>query len=181
MSTLAYSPDSPTFYAQLQAMGCLQQYTAIIPVAVPQFENCVGTARVLQGNPLTIGQPGGFSGTTVGNILVTANGAAIIPSQWASSKSALRPYLSQVSGVFPLVGASFQGIVDVWAQTGQVPAGFPPDSNVQQDLMQLYPGQLIIELPGAPKDYGSTQVQITVPVALGCPQDTTVMSNATPI
>jgi len=43
---------------------------------------CSGSARVLQGNSATIGKPGGFSGPSVGNIPITANGAAIIPSQW---------------------------------------------------------------------------------------------------
>jgi hypothetical protein len=130
----------------------------------PTTKNCAGTARVLQGNAATIGKPGGFSGTTVGNIPITATGAAIITSQWASSKADLRPYLSQISGVFSNVNASFNGIVDViGAKTGQVPAGFPPDSNVQQDLMTLNPGMLILELPGATKDYGVTAVTLTIP------------------
>jgi hypothetical protein len=42
---------------------------------------CSGSARVLQGNSATIGHPGGFSGSSVGNFPVTANGAAVIPSQ----------------------------------------------------------------------------------------------------
>jgi hypothetical protein len=46
------------------------------------------------------------------------------------------------------------------------PAGFPPNSNVQTDLMLLYPGLLILELPGAPRDYGTTAVTLTLPTAL---------------
>jgi hypothetical protein len=125
----------------------------------------------LQGNAATIGSPGGFSGTSVGNIPVTATGAAIIVSQWADSKAALRPYLSQISGVFPGVNVAFSGIVDVVG--GAPPAGFPADSNVCDDLMDLYPGQLIIELPGAKADYGSTSVTLTIPDVLKCPQGTT--------
>jgi len=45
-------------------------------------KTCTGSSRVLQGNPNTIGKPGGFSGPSAGNIPVTANGAAVIPSQW---------------------------------------------------------------------------------------------------
>ncbi|MGH9583949.1 MAG: RHS repeat-associated core domain-containing protein, partial [Bryobacteraceae bacterium] len=114
--------------------------------------NCGGAARVLQGNAATIGKPGGFSGPSAGNINVTAKGAAVIPSQWGG-KAALRSFLNKVSGVFPSVNYSFTGIVDVMG--GAPPAGFPPNSNVQTDLMQLNPGKLILELPGAPRDFGT--------------------------
>ena len=133
-------------------------------------KKCSGSARVLQGNANTIGKPEGFSGPSAGNILVTANGAAVIPSQFGG-KGALRPYLSQISGVFPNVNASFQGVVDVIG--GAPPPGFPPNSNVQTDLMSLNPGNLILELPGAPKDYGVTAVTLTIPAALNCPTGTT--------
>ena len=36
----------------------------------------------------------------------------------------------------------------------------------------LYPGDLIIELPGAAKDYGETIVNVTIPTALDCPDGT---------
>jgi len=128
---------------------------------------CRGTARVLQGNAATIGKPGGFSGPSAGTIPVTAEGAAIIVSQWGMSKSQLRPFLSDISGVFPNVNASFVGVVDIVG--GTPPPGF---TNVQTALMTLYPGQLIIELPGAPKDYGVTAVIIAVPTVVGCPKGT---------
>ncbi len=131
---------------------------------------CSGSARVLQGNAATIGSPGGFSGPSVGNFPVTANGAAVIPSQWGPSKAFLRPYLNQISGVFPSVNYSFTGIVDVMG--GAPPPGFPANSNVQTDLMQLNPGDLILELPGAPRDFGTTGVTITAPSAVGCPAGT---------
>jgi hypothetical protein len=131
---------------------------------------CSGSARVLKGNPATVGKPGGFSGPSVGNVPVTANGAAVIPSQWGPSKAFLRPFLNQISGVFPNVNYSFTGIVDVMG--GAPPPGFPPGSNVQTDLMQLNPGKLILELPGAPQDFGTTAVTITAPSAVGCPAGT---------
>ena len=130
---------------------------------------CSGSARVLQGNAATIGKPGGFSGPSAGKILVTKNGAAVIPSQFGG-KAALRPFLNQISGVFPKVNYSFQGVVEVIG--GAPPRGFPPNSNVQVDLMQLNPGKLILELPGAPRDFGTTAVTITTPGAVGCPAGT---------
>jgi RHS repeat-associated protein len=125
---------------------------------------CSGSARVLQGNAATIGKPGGFSGPRVGNFPVTANGAAVIPSQWAAGKTALRPFINQVSGVFPKVNASFQGLVDTIGST-TIP-------HVQTYLMNKFFGDLIIELPGATQDYGVTTVTATVPSALGCPAGT---------
>lgn len=125
---------------------------------------CSGSARVLQGNPNTIGKPGGFSGSSVGNFPVTANGAAVIPSQWAAGRSALRPFINQVSGVFPEVNTSFQGLVDTIGST-TIP-------HVQTYLMNKFPGDLIIELPGATQDYGVTAVTVTAPSALGCPAGT---------
>jgi RHS repeat-associated protein len=131
------------------------------------IEQCGGSARVLQGNAATIGSPGGFSGSSVGNFPVTANGAAIIPSQWGMGKAALRPFINQISGVFPNVNASFQGLVDIVG--GTPPPGF---TIVQTGLMTLNPGKLIVELPGASQDYGVTAVTLTVPSGVGCPAGT---------
>ena len=141
----------------------------MFPVVAPNNgpQKCSGSARVLQGNAATIGKPGGFSGSSVGNFPVTANGAAIIPSQWGMGKSALRPFINQISGVFPNVNASFQGVVDIVG--GTPPPGY---TNVQTGLMALYPGNLIVELPGASQDYGVTAVTLTVPNGVGCPAGT---------
>ena len=38
--------------------------------------------------------------------------------------------------------------------------------------MDLYPGQLILELPGASKGYGTTSVTLTLPAVLDCPDNT---------
>ena len=132
---------------------------------------CMGTARVLQGNAATIGKPGGFSGSSVGNIPVTASGAAIIPSQFGLSKSALRPYIGQISGVFPGTGATFQGVSDI---IGGAPDPNFPNMPVQQGLMANYPGDLIIELPGG-NDLGVTAVTLTLPTAIGCPAGTVMV------
>jgi hypothetical protein len=103
---------------------------------------------------------------------VTANGAAIIPSQFGMGKVELRPFIDQISGVFPAVNASFQSVVDIVG--GAPPPGFPANSNVQEDLMNMNPGLLIVELPGASQDYGITPVILTVPMGVGCPTGTSV-------
>jgi hypothetical protein len=110
--------------------------------------------------------PGAFGPS----VPVTASGAAIIPSQFGG-KGTLRPYLNQISGVFPNVNASFQGVVDVIG--GAPPPGFPANSNVRTDLITLNPGKLILELPAASQDYGTTAVTLTIPAALKCPAGTT--------
>ena len=131
---------------------------------------CSGTARVLRGNPALIGQDGAFSAPYAGNFSVTASSAAIIPSQWASTRASLRPFLSQITGAFPLINAGFEGVSDIIG--GAPPTGFRPNSNVQADLMMLYPGHLILELPGARHDYGITTVVLRIPTTLSCPVGT---------
>jgi hypothetical protein len=42
--------------------------------------------------------------------------------------------------------------------------------------MTLNPGNLIIELPGATMDYGTTAVTLTLPTAVGCPAGTTMVA-----
>ena len=125
-------------------------------------KSCSGSARVLQGNPRTIGQPGGWS--TPGHpILVTGNGAAVIPAQWRGAEAVL-PFLGQISGVFPGTKVSFQGVVDTIGSTS-VP-------NVQSFLMNRYAGDLILELPGG-GDLNVTAVKLTIPAAMNCPSGTT--------
>jgi hypothetical protein len=132
---------------------------------------CSGSARVLRGNPTLIGQSGAFSAPYAGTVYVTHGSAAIIPSQWASTRASLRPFVSQITGAFPLINAGFEGVSDIIG--GAPPAGFRPNSNVQADLMMLYPGHLILELPGAPHDYGITTVVLRIPTTLSCPVGTT--------
>jgi RHS repeat-associated protein len=162
------SETIPTYF-----MGVFGVNQATVSATATNCITCTGAARVLKGNAATIGRPGGFSGSSAGNIPVTANGAAIIPSQWGMSKSALRPYINQISGefrqsvVFLNPTVSFQGVVDIVG--GTPPSGY---TNVQTGLMALNPGKLIIELPGASQDYGVMAVTLTVPTAVGCPTGT---------
>jgi len=55
-------------------------------------------------------------------------------------------------------GFSFQGVADTIG-TNSIP-------NVQRYLMNTYPGQLILELPGALQDCGVTSVQLTIPSSM---------------
>jgi hypothetical protein len=38
--------------------------------------------------------------------------------------------------------------------------------------MQLFPGKLIIELPGAPRDQGVVNIEVVVPSDMSCPAGT---------
>lgn len=131
---------------------------------------CSGTARVLKGNSAQIGLPGGWDGPNLKpHILVTKNGAAIIPSQWSvTNKATFRPYLNLIKGAFPNANASFAGVSEI---IGGAPDPNFPHLPVQQGLMADYPGDLIIELPGG-NDLDETAVTITAPAAVGCPVGT---------
>jgi hypothetical protein len=65
----------------------------------------------------------------------------------------------------------FNGITDVIGGH-KVPKGFPEGSNVRDDLRDLYPGQLLIELPSANPDPGTVPIAITIPDNFSCPQGT---------
>jgi RHS repeat-associated protein len=167
-------PGGPAFTCDAGSTGgaaCLaaaQQFVADLALDPSLTENldfdsdasagsvtCVGTARILGGNPRTIGRNGAF-GTPV-----AADGAAVIPEQWGGNKGALRPYLSQISGSWFLGG--FNGITDV--------IGSNTVQGVRDMLMDRYPNTLIIEVPGG-HDQGVTGITLTVPSALGCPEGT---------
>ncbi len=130
--------------------------------ALPAMTDCPPiTARILQGNPATIGKIGGFPGQPV-----TAGGAAVIPDQWGG-KARLRPNLGDISGQFQGAGGqavTFDGVSDVIGGKSPVPG-----MNVRDALQQRYPGDLIIELPGAPKDYGTMTGSVRVPAGMICP------------
>jgi RHS repeat-associated protein len=122
-------------------------------------KKCVGTARVLQGNPDLIGRQGGFPGVTV-----AAGSAAVIPSQWGG-KSSLRGNTGSISGTAG--DTSFNGVTDVIG--GQSPI---PGTNVRDALQTLNPGDLILELPSASNDLGTVPVTLTIPASLPCPAGT---------
>lgn len=46
------------------------------------------------------------------------------------------------------------------------------DIDPQKKLMDVYPGKLILELPGAPGDLGIQDVEITIPDSMECPEGT---------
>ncbi len=122
---------------------------------------CFGTARVLKGNPRTIGKQGAFP-----NVKVAAGSAVVAPEQFNRSKGELRPFINQISGV---VGGTerFNGVTDVIG-------GKPPIStmNVRDALRTLYPGRFLIELPSATRDLGITDIELTIPTNLSCPEGT---------
>ena len=78
--------------------------------------SCQGTARVLAGNPSTIGTQGGFPG-----VLVGAGSAGVDPQQWGG-KGNLRPNIGNISGTFTddhgVVLGSFNGITEVIGSSG---------------------------------------------------------------
>ncbi len=121
-------------------------------------KTCVGKARVLKGNAKTIGKQGAFPGTTI-----ASDSAAVIPSQFGLTKGQLTPYLNQITGSTSN-GLSINGIADVIGGKSPIP-GVP----VRDALQQLFPGILILELPGANEDPGIVNVTLTIPDALKCP------------
>lgn len=123
---------------------------------------CTGQARVLEGNLLLIGRPGGFSGSTVGVIPVTTGSAAVIPVQWVTNQATLRSALHKISGL-TTGGQRFLGISDI-VGSKEVP-------NVKRFLMNIFPNTLVIELVSG-TDEGVAGITITVPESIGCPQGT---------
>jgi len=130
----------------------------------PSEKVCEGKARVLGGNPKTIGEEGGFDTPTT-DIRVKKNSAAVIPAQWGG-KSALLPGLDEISGVIrsPDGDVPFTGVSDV--------IGSSVVENVRDLLRSKNPGMLILELVSG-KDMGTVNVTITVPRDLPCPEGTT--------
>jgi hypothetical protein len=134
-------------------------------------KTCNASARVLQGNPATVGLQGGIPG-----VKVQAGSAAVVPSEFGVSNGAgLAPYALQISGYFPGTGVSFQGVTDViGAAPSQVPLGF---SNIRQYLEFENPGQIIIELPTG-NDLGpNVPAIITVRAGAPCPTPAPVIGD----
>lgn len=133
-----------------------------------QTKTCKVSARVLQGNPATVGAPlgkGAFNNPP-NPIAPQANSAAMTPSEFGGlSSTQLKPYALQISGYFPGTGVSFQGVTDVNG-AGQTPLGF---SNIRQYLEALNPNQVIIELITGPDLGSNVPAVLTVPAALPCP------------
>ncbi len=130
----------------------------------PPEIDCVGVGRGLSGNPNLVGKQGGIPGQTV-----QLGTAAVIPQQFGlSSGAALAQYAPYIFGT--IGQASFSGVTDVIGGASPV-RGMP----VRQALPFLYPGQLILEIPGASDQGSNAPVNIYVPQALGCPTGTTLV------
>lgn len=148
ISTYAYVDDNPAM--EVDPLGLCE---------------CTGTARVLQGNASTIGNPGGFS--TPNNPVNVATGtAAVIPSQFTGGKSWLKSNRGSISGSSNGV-TLFSGVSEVIGGRSPIPG-----TNVRDALMQMYPGDLIVELPSAPKDMGVVPITLNLPDGSTCPQGT---------
>jgi RHS repeat-associated protein len=124
---------------------------------------CTGVGRGLAGNTGLVGQPGGIPGQTV-----QLGTAAVIPDQFGGRTGAalalFAPYISGTIG-----DALFSSVTDVIGGTPPVMAG---GLFVRPGLEYLFPGRLIIEIPGATDQGANAPVVISVPQPLGCPAGT---------
>ncbi len=123
---------------------------------------CVGAGRGLAGNPEFIGRQGGIPGQ-----IIESGTAAVIPQQFGvPNGKALAPAASGIHGTIGQV--PFSGATDIIGGKSPIPG-----MNVRLALQQLYPGQLILEIQGAPDQGENAPVTIFVPQSLeGCPTGT---------
>ena len=138
--------------------------------ANPPLQICTGEGRGLSGNTALSGLQGGIPGQTV-----EPGTAAVIPQQFGmTSGVGLAPYAPYISGW--IGGARFSGVTDVIGGTSPIPG-----VNVRTALQQLFPGQLILEIPGAADQGANAPVDMTVPQPMGCPTGTSPANLADPI
>lgn len=127
---------------------------------------CFGFARVLKGNSAFLNKPtyGAYP-----NVPITTNSAAAIPQQFGFSSSAeFAPYVDQISGSLGIdASIPISNISDTIGGKSPIPG-----MNVRDALQSLYPGLLILELPGAKHDLGIIPVSLTVPSGVPCPTGT---------
>ncbi len=122
---------------------------------------CAGVGRGLAGNTRLVGRQGGIPGQTV-----QLNTAAVTPTQFnVPNGGALSPFAPYINGT--VGNARFTSITDVNGGKSPIP-GVP----VRLALQQLFPGQLILEIPGAKDQGANAPVSISVPRSLGCPAGT---------
>ena len=126
----------------------------------PQTKKCKGKARILGGNPNTVGRQGGFPG-----VRVQPGSAAVIPQQFGTPKSGLAPDIGGISGT-TAGGQSFNGVTDVIGGKSPIPG-----MNVRDALELLNPNLFIIELPTG-SDEGIADVELTIPIGRPCPTGT---------
>jgi len=128
---------------------------------IPGSGVCKGLGRGLTGNPDTVGKQGGIPG-----VKVQLGAAAVIPQQFGfPSGAALAPYAPYIHGTIGNV--SFSGVTDVIG--GRSP--FPPIP-VRTALQLVFPGRLVLEIPGASDQGVNAPTTVYVPEGMGCPTAT---------
>jgi RHS repeat-associated protein len=125
---------------------------------------CSGSARVLQGNPDTIGRTGGFGNP------VLANSAAVIPAQWGGAQN-IRGSLFLIGGTTGTGSSTqtFHGLSDT--------IGSQDVPNVQTFLQNRFPNSVILELVSG-TDQGTVPINLHVPPDISCPSFTTETGRA---
>ena len=173
----SYNPNVPTFYVNSYAGVGAGESFGVFPAAytfyvtaaasggapsnLPGMIKCTGVGRGLAGNTRLVGRQGGIPGQTV-----QLNTAAVTPTQFnVPNGAALSPFAPYIHGT--VGGASFNSVTDVNGGKSPIP-GVP----VRTALQQLFPGQLILEIPGAKDQGANAPVTIYVPQSLGCPAGT---------
>lgn len=138
------------------------QASAAMPQTPKPTKNCVGNARIREGNrSFQANNKAGAFGIGV------SNGLAIIRSQWGwSSKSQMRPYLNSISGTLADGTSLFNRITDI-----QDNRAFGNTQQAQDRIIKESGGNLVLEIYGQ-RDLGVQSVIITVPSKLDCPQGT---------
>jgi RHS repeat-associated protein len=160
VSTFAYAGNSPLEY--FDPFGLCQ---------------CKGKARVFQGNSNLIGKGGGFN-TNPSNIEkygVTADSAAVIPSQFGLTKVEMRPIVNQISGQLSN-GETFGRVRDIMDDKPTRTSLGMTTTQFQQHLIKRESGNgppvLLLELPGISGDRGILDVTIEMPDGYACPTGT---------
>ncbi len=144
-------------------------------------KNCTGMARVLKGNKRLIGKGGGFD-TGPSNLTkygVTADSAAIIPSQFGLTKDQMRPLIDQISGSLEDgTKFKFNRVRDVVDNRATRVANKWSVSQFQQSVIDMAVAAndgnptFVLELPGLKRDPGVIQVKLVVPDNVNCPEGT---------
>ena len=133
----------------------------------------------MQGNNALIGKGGAFNTTSSNFSLygVTNTSAAVAIVQFGLTKPAMRPIANQISGVLDN-GVSFNSVRDIIDDYAMRTSLGMTTSQFEQYLVNREtPGNdgnapLLIELPGASKDYGYQGIVLTIPSDINCPVGT---------
>jgi hypothetical protein len=126
-----------------------------------------------------IGKGGGFNGSpsNIASYGVTADSAAVVPSQFGLNKREMRPYLDKISGTLS-DGTTFGRVRDIMDDAKTRIALNMTTSQFQQHLISREAAAnggvplLLLELPGINRDPGVLGVTINVPDGVSCPTGT---------